>query len=67
EKPFSCLTCGKGFTRKSSLTSHMTTHTGEKPYPCDLCEKSFRDRSTYSRHMRSLSHVRPVEEILQTI
>ena len=33
EKPYMCVTCGKGF--------HARLHAGEKPYVCATCGKGF--------------------------
>ena len=36
-----CEVCGKTFSRKSYMTTHMQMHSGENNYSCDICSKSF--------------------------
>ncbi|MEQ2243799.1 hypothetical protein ILYODFUR_010548, partial [Ilyodon furcidens] len=50
----SCEICGKCFTRRKHLTSHMQTHTGEK-----LCDKSYKRSSELARHIRAHTGERP--------
>lgn len=43
-KAFKCGICGRCFTSRFLLASHMRTHTGEKPYQCEICSKCFSQR-----------------------
>ena len=36
QKPFSCSTCGKGFTRKAYLLEHEARHKGLKDRECPV-------------------------------
>uniref|UniRef100_A0A3Q2QLY3 C2H2-type domain-containing protein n=1 Tax=Fundulus heteroclitus TaxID=8078 RepID=A0A3Q2QLY3_FUNHE len=59
EKPFSCPTCAKDFSRKGNLLIHIRTHTGEKPYACGMCDKSFSTGSYLACHVRMHTGEKP--------
>ncbi|KAI7905784.1 uncharacterized protein BX663DRAFT_500898 [Cokeromyces recurvatus] len=51
---YNCPYCQKGFSRPSSLKTHIFSHTGEKPYTCSYpsCNRSFSVQSNMRRHMK---------------
>ncbi|KAI8812282.1 hypothetical protein BJ742DRAFT_673740 [Cladochytrium replicatum] len=46
--------CGKMFTRRYNLQSHLMVHSGERPYKCPSCGASFSRQHDLRRHVRSL-------------
>ena len=50
---FACMICGKCCSQKSSLITHMQTHTGERPLTCTVCDKSFALKANQRRHMKT--------------
>lgn len=50
-----CSYCGKAFTKKYNLTSHLNTHTDIRPFACQICDAKFARKSDYERHSRSHS------------
>ncbi|KAI7902218.1 uncharacterized protein BX663DRAFT_401200, partial [Cokeromyces recurvatus] len=53
-KKYGCNICNKRFTRPSSLTTHIYSHTGEKPFKClvEGCGRSFSVVSNLRRHAK---------------
>ncbi|XP_003966395.2 zinc finger protein 574 isoform X2 [Takifugu rubripes] len=52
--PHVCPYCGKTFTRRIFLRTHVYRHTGEKLFTCKVCAKSFTNSQSLLRH--SMSH-----------
>ena len=50
EKKFVCNICEKTYKRKSSLATHLVTHTDIKPFKCLQCNKEFLRNSDLRKH-----------------
>jgi uncharacterized Zn-finger protein len=50
---FECHTCGKQFTRKSTLKRHLLVHSRVKEYSCKVCCKSFSRKDVLLKHKES--------------
>ncbi|XP_052818114.1 zinc finger protein 236-like [Mya arenaria] len=60
EKPYSCGICGRPFTVKSTLDSHMKTHgSNEKSIACHVCNSMFSTKGSLKVHMRLHTGAKP--------
>eukprot|EP01083_Nonionella_stella_P095943 269492_1 len=58
---FNCLICGKHFTLKHHLTSHMRVHQQEKPFQCKYCDKSFKWKHNLKTHLKMHARQKPFQ------
>ncbi|KAI8427920.1 hypothetical protein MSG28_002256 [Choristoneura fumiferana] len=56
ERPFRCKLCGRAFTTKGNLKTHMGVHRIRPPtqmlHQCPVCHKKFSDPSILHQHIR---------------
>lgn len=54
-KIFTCTYegCGKKFTRRYNVRSHIQTHLSDRPFTCSYCPKSFVRQHDLNRHVKS--------------
>ncbi|KAM7421158.1 hypothetical protein PAMA_015357 [Pampus argenteus] len=57
--PHVCPYCGKTFTRRVFLRTHVYSHTGEKLFTCKVCAKSFTNSQSLLRHSMNHTSTRP--------
>ncbi|XP_019562281.3 zinc finger protein 37 [Aedes albopictus] len=58
-RPHKCHLCEATFKRKSHLTDHVSSHTGEVSYACEDCGTKYSKAKSLSRHRRACHMERP--------
>ncbi|KII70279.1 PR domain zinc finger protein 14 [Thelohanellus kitauei] len=56
---YKCSTCNKAFSRSSSLTKHIRTHTNNRPFQSSFCPKRFSSSSMLTTHARQPAGEKP--------
>ena len=51
-KRFKCTVCFNVTNKKSNLTAHQSTHSGEKPFKCLYCDYATAQKSHLTTHQR---------------
>ncbi|XP_070574933.1 zinc finger protein 586-like isoform X2 [Ptychodera flava] len=59
-RPHECTECGRTFSLKGNLKSHMLTH-GNRPYECKECGRAFTRKEHLKRHVLTHTNIRPHE------
>ncbi|CRK96195.1 CLUMA_CG009624, isoform A [Clunio marinus] len=49
---YQCESCSKEFFTRSTLISHLRTHSDKKNYDCCSCDKSYYNKSHLTRHIK---------------
>ena len=58
-KTFKCELCGKIFTIKKRLDTHIyAVHEGKKPFKCDICDYTCSQKSNMKKHVHLFMKVR---------
>uniref|UniRef100_A0A8C4WXA5 Zinc finger and BTB domain containing 11 n=2 Tax=Eptatretus burgeri TaxID=7764 RepID=A0A8C4WXA5_EPTBU len=55
-KPFVCKICGKGYSWKKDLYSHLASHSITQPFRCLECGHEFFQKALFHRHLRNAKH-----------
>ena len=59
---FVCKICGKSYTTRRGMRTHMQYHSTERPHRCETCNAAFKVRSKLRDHVR-LVHTHVVSTV----
>jgi KRAB domain-containing zinc finger protein len=59
DRPYSCTTCGKAFSRSGNLATHVRSHAGDRRYNCMTCDKVFSQSGNLARHCKGAHTLDP--------
>lgn len=55
QRVYSCPTCGKRFSRKFNLNTHIKcVHSDDKDYLCKFCQRAFNHSSNLRKHIKTV-------------
>ena len=61
---FTCDKFGKSFQHKSTLATHVSTHSNEKPFAYDKCQRKYKKKNERDHHALycSVEHTHACDE-----
>ena len=62
EQKFLCPLCGKGYTTRRGMKTHINYHSDARPHVCTICGAGFKARGKLYDHMK-LVHTELVTKI----
>jgi len=51
QKKYRCADCGRAFSTKQNLQTHMAVHSDERPHQCESCGRALKTKAALYTHM----------------